>query len=155
MAKIVRWNPIREMAAMQSAMDRLFEDTWTTAASRNWPTQSLALDVHETENEYIVMADLPGLSADDIEVTLHEGVLNISGEVAKESVEDDKTRVHLQERFYGKFTRSLNLPQPINADAVEASFEKGVLKLTLPKAENAKPRTIKVNNVNMIEASNN
>lgn len=155
MAKIVRWNPIREMAAMQSAMDRLFEDTWSNAAGRNWPTQSLALDVHETENEYQIMADLPGLSAENIEVTLHEGVLNISGEVVKNTVDEDKTRVHLQERFYGKFSRSLNLPQPINADAVEASFDKGVLKLILPKAENAKPRTIKINNVNLIEPSNN
>lgn len=142
MARIVRWNPMREMAAMQSAMDRLMDDTWNNY-NDTLGGNMLALDVHENENGYIVTADLPGLEPDQIDITLHDNNLTISGEIVKqEQAEGVKTLV--TERSYGAFRRSINLPAAIDADAVEADYTNGVLTLTLPKSEAARPRQIAV-----------
>lgn len=145
MTTIIRWNPIREMAAMQSAMDRLFENTWRGVQ----PTVAgnmLPLDVYESDSAYTVSTTLPGLSIDQIQITLHENTLSISGEVAQP--EADNGRALVQERVYGKFSRSVNLPQPVDAEAVEATYENGVLTLSLPKTPNAQPRLIPVKTAN-------
>ena len=142
MSNVIRWNPFREIAEMQRQLDRVFDDTWSNFEPRlsgNW----LALDVTETEGEYKVVADMPGLTADDIHINLHDGVLNISGEVKREETKEED-RIVLQERVYGKFSRSVQLPLPVNADKVNASYDNGILTLTLPKAESAKPRQIQV-----------
>jgi HSP20 family protein len=154
MTTIVRWNPIREMAAMQSAMDRLFEETWRGAR----PTvagNALALDVYENDLAYVVHTSLPGVNADQINISFQDDVLTISGEVeqAKTSVEPN-TRVLVSERSYGKFSRSIRLAQAIDADKVEATYENGVLTLTLPKAPEAQPRLIPVK-TNGVKASAN
>ena len=145
MATIVRWNPVREMAAMQSAMDRLFENTWRNAQ----PTVAgnlLPLDVYESDAVYTVTTTLPGLNIDQIQITLHEGVLTISGELAEPNVENH--RALLQERAYGKFSRSVKLPELVDAERVEATYQNGVLTLTLPKTPNAQPRLIPVKATN-------
>ncbi|MBZ0286005.1 MAG: Hsp20/alpha crystallin family protein [Anaerolineae bacterium] len=142
MTTIVRWNPIREMAAMQSAMDRLFEQSWRGAQ----PTvagNALALDVYENDQAYLVHTSLPGVNADQINISFQDDVLTISGEVEQANVEQN-TRVLLSERSYGKFSRSIRLAQAIDADKVEATYENGVLSLTLPKAPEAQPRMIPV-----------
>lgn len=140
MTTIVRWNPFREMAAMQSAMDRIFDETWRTV--RGNADSTLALDVHETDGSYIIQTALPGANPDSIHVSVHEGVLTISTEIAQTPVENSRTL--LQERVYGKFTRSLRLPQMVDLDNVNAAFENGVLTLTLPKSPEAQPRQIPV-----------
>jgi HSP20 family protein len=145
MANIIRWNPLREMAAMQNAMDRLFDETW-----RSWPSQygemtggnALALDVHENDNNYVVTTALPGVQAENVNVKLHNDLLTIEGEIPQHEVEN--ARSLMQERVYGRFSRTLRLPQPVNRDAVEANFENGILTLTLPKSEQAQPRQIPV-----------
>jgi HSP20 family protein len=148
--RIVRWNPVRDMVAMQSAMDRLFEETWrgieTTAQN------SLALDVHENDQAYVVTAAVPGLGADDLNITLHEGTLTIAGEFTAPQA-DDNTRVLLNERDYGKFSRSIKLPQVIDVEAVEATYDNGILTLTLPKLPNAQPRQIPVRANGVISAN--
>jgi HSP20 family protein len=142
MATMIRWNPIREMAAMQSALDRMFEDNWR--AARGTATNStLALDVYETDQAYMVYAALPGANADNISVNLHEGVLTVAGEIAAPTPAEN-ARLHMQERTFGKFSRSLRMPQQIDANNVEAAFENGVLVLTLPKTPEAQPRQIPV-----------
>ena len=148
--RIVRWNPIRDMVTMQNAMDRFFEESWRSmeTASRN----NLALDVHETDQAYIVFASVPGLNADDLNITLHEGTLTIAGEFVTPHAEDN-TRVLLNERGYGEFSRSLNLPQTIDLDAVEALYDNGVLTLTLPKVPNAQPRQIAVRANGVVSAN--
>lgn len=146
MANIIRWNPLREMAAMQNAMDRLFDEAW-----RNWPSYfgetgtgagTLAVDVFENDSQYIVTAALPGVQAEQVNVKLHNDLLTIEGEIPQHTVEN--ARPLLQERVYGRFSRTLRLSQPVNRDAVEATFENGVLTLTLPKSEEAQPRQIPV-----------
>jgi HSP20 family protein len=140
MNTIVRWNPFREMAAMQSAMDRIFDETWRNV--RSGADSTLALDVHETDTSYIVQTTLPGANPDSIHVSVHDGVLTISSEITPTPVEN--TRTLIQERVYGKFTRSLRLPQMVDLDNVNAEFENGVLTLTLPKSPEAQPRQIPV-----------
>ncbi|MDE2818158.1 MAG: Hsp20/alpha crystallin family protein [Chloroflexota bacterium] len=103
----------------------------------------LALDVEENEERYIVRADLPGVSLEDISVNIHDDLLTISAETASES-QDESKRVLVRERRVGKFSRSLRFPVPVDGDNVEASFENGVLSVVVPKAEDAKPRQIPV-----------
>ncbi|MBZ0275641.1 MAG: Hsp20/alpha crystallin family protein [Anaerolineae bacterium] len=148
MSTIIRWNPFREMAAMQSAFDRVFEDNWRSLRpvweNANAGSFALALDVHEQDNGYTVTAELPGIPSENINVKLHDGILTISAEQTVENKQEEQGRVLLQERRYGKFSRSVRLPQPINTEQVEASYDNGVLTLTLPKAAEAQPRMIPV-----------
>ncbi|MCY4061225.1 MAG: Hsp20/alpha crystallin family protein [Chloroflexi bacterium] len=104
----------------------------------------LALDVEENANAYIVRANLPGISQDDISVNIHEDVLSVSAETAAEN-RDETSKMLIRERRFGRFSRSLRFPTNVDGDAVEASYENGVLSITLPKAEHVKPRQIPVN----------
>ncbi|MDZ4764782.1 MAG: Hsp20/alpha crystallin family protein [Chloroflexota bacterium] len=140
MATMVRWNPFREMAAMQSIIDHAFDEKWRTA--RATTDGSLALDVHETTTGYTVYAALPGANADNIQVNVNDGVLTISGEIAQPTVENSRTL--MLERTFGTFTRSIRLPQTVDLSGVEATFENGVLTLNLPKSPEAQPRQIPV-----------
>lgn len=153
MSIIIRRNPIRDMAAMQTAMDRLFEDAWRNFQPFAAGEGLLALDIHETDSNYTVVANLPGLTADAFSVTLHDGVLTISGELPQPQVVEGG-RVLMQERAFGKFSRSVSLPQPVDAEAVEANFENGVLALNLPKAAHAQPRQIAVKSGSVIRSNN-
>lgn len=152
MSTIIRWNPLREMATMQNAMDRLFEDAWRNMEP-NGARNVLALDVHDTDANYIITANLPGVDADNIDITLHNDVLTISAEVQKTEVAEG-VRPLVQERVYGKFIRSLNLAQPVNVEAIETTFENGVLTLTLPKSEEAQPRRIQVKRHGLLQNQN-
>lgn len=146
MSSIIRWNPFREMAAMQSAMDRLFDDAW-----RGWPTvsgmnlNSLAFDVHETDNAYTVTTALPGVKAEHINVKMQDGVLTVNAEIPQPETPEN-TRALMQERVWGHFSRSISLPQSVNSDQVEATYEDGILTLTLPKAPEAQPKLIAIKN---------
>ncbi len=153
--RITRWNPLREMVTMQTALDRIFEDTVRSmnddgnlVNSGHW----LALDVVEQNEAYIVEADVPGLLPDKIDITVQKRTLTISGEITREELSDD-SRELLRERVQGRFSRSITLPDPINVDDVEASYQDGVLTLTLPKAADAKPRQITVNSPQMFSAN--
>lgn len=155
---IVRWNPFREMANMQNAMDRLFEDAWRG----NWPTattwagfDSPALDIHETDSAYTVAVPLPGINPDDINVRMQDGTLTISGELPQPKVEDN-AKVVVQERYYGKFSRSVTLPAHVDASKVEATYDNGVLNLSLPKLPEAQPKQIavKVNGTKHLSSNN-
>ena len=146
MSSIIRWNPFREMATMQSAMDRMFEDVWrgnlptaTGWASFDTPT----LDIHETDTAYEVAVPLPGVKPEDINVRMQNGTLTISGELPQPKVEENR-KVVVQERYYGKFSRSVSLPQSIDANKVEATYDNGVLNLTLPKLPEAQPKQIAI-----------
>ncbi len=145
MSTIIRWNPVREMTAMQHAIDRLFEDNLRGA--RPATAHALPVDIYETDQAYILSTALPGVSPEEINVSLNDDVLTISGEVKQPTFEEqDKARALRFERAYGKFSRSLRLAQPIDSESIEAAYENGVLKLTLPKAPQAQPRVIPVRN---------
>jgi HSP20 family protein len=130
------WPAFGQVAGLQDELDRLFESPLTT-----W---SPALDVSEDKDNFVIRAELPGLKSEDINVSLHDGMLVISGERKFEKTEEG-VEVHRQERFHGKFQRALTLPEPIAADKVKADYKDGVLAVTLPKTEAAKPKKINVN----------
>ena len=109
---------------------------------------TLALDVYETDDAYTVVANVPGIAVDNIDIRLHDNVLSISAESIHENEAENQSRVLLQERSYGKFNRSLRFPVHVNHNAVEADYNNGVLTVTIPKAEEVKPRRIEVKNSN-------
>ena len=122
-------------------IDRVFEE-WTRGRNGN-NGFALALDVHESEDAYTINADVPGVNSENIDIRLHDDVLTISAETNYENKEE-RGNALLQERRYGKFSRSLRFPVHVQNDAVEAKFDNGVLTVTVPKAEEVKPRRIEV-----------
>jgi len=139
------WDPFREAVSLREAMNSLLQDSFVRPGGV--PAQSgltaLPLDVSETENEFVVKASLPGIKPDDVHITVHGDTLTIRGE---SKVEEEKKgeHWHIRERRSGVFQRSLSLSAPVDSDKAQADFEHGVLTLTLPKSESAKPRQIKV-----------
>ena len=144
MSTVIRWNPVREMAAMQSAIDRLFDDSWRTVRPASGGNV-LPLDVFETDLAYVVYSTLPSIDPDQIKVSLDDDILTISCEIPQLAfAEQEHARALLVERGYGKFNRSVRLGLPVESDKVEAAYENGVLKLSLPKAAQAQPKQIRV-----------
>jgi HSP20 family protein len=136
------------MISLRDAMDRLFEESFIRPHGK-WPllegeAQTLALDVSETDDSLVVETSLPGFDPDDVDVSIIGNTLTIKGETKHEEEKEEKGKYHYRERRYGAVQRSINLPVEVNADAAEATFEKGVLKLALPKVEQAKPKRIEL-----------
>jgi HSP20 family protein len=144
---VARWDPFRDLLSIQDEMNTLFNRAFGERApvegeqrQRMWAP---ALDIAEQKDAYLVTVELPGVKPGDLEITLEDGLLTIQGErhVVQESSEQQFHRV---ERRYGRFRRSITLPTQVKADAIEASFEDGLLTVRVPKAEEAKPRKIDV-----------
>lgn len=143
---ITRWNPMREMVTMQNMMDRLFEDWRPFFDEPRTTSQALALDVHEDEKNYLITTELPGIKSEDIHVRQEGEYLVIEGETRDESEteEGEGHRALIKERRFGRYSRRLRLPQDIDFEKAEATYQDGVLKLTLPKSEARQPRVIPV-----------
>ena len=146
MTTLTRWEPFRELTTMRDMMDRFFDEPFTrlpTLWEREPNTLSLALDVMENPENYVVKASVPGVKPEEIEITIDNNMLTIKGET-KEETEREEGNYHLRERRSGSFYRSVALPANVKADQIEAVNENGVLTLTLPKAEETKPKKIEV-----------
>ncbi len=102
------------------------------------------IDIREREHDYLVSADMPGVKKDNVDVQIENGVLTVTGEIERNSEEKEGERLLRQERYYGKYVRSLRLGKQINSDKIEASLKDGVLELTLPKAEEVKPKKVAI-----------
>jgi HSP20 family protein len=139
---LTRWDPFQEMLNLRRTVDRLFDNVST---DHEWqPTQwGLAVDVVENKDDFVVKASVPGINPDDLDVSYAEDTLTIKGET-KEDKEVNEKQYHLRERRYGSFARSIHLPTKIKGDAIEASYQSGVLTLRLPKAEEVKPKRIAI-----------
>lgn len=142
MSTLIRWEPAREMVTLREAMDRLFDDAFTRPLGMAG-FQSPAIDMYQTEDEVVVKASLPGMKADDVQISITGETLSIKGEF-KEKAETKEKAYHLREQRYGSFERTLGLPTEVVADKAKAEFEDGILTITLPKAEEVKPKTITV-----------
>lgn len=143
---MIRWQPWRETTTLRDAMDQLLEESFVRPArSRSAGTLEqpfrLPLDAYTTPEEIVIIASLPGLTPDEVDIALEGDTLTIRGQLRPplENVE-----YLFQERGFGSFSRTLTLNVPVEADKAEAVFENGVLTLTLPKAEETKPKVIKV-----------
>lgn len=152
MADIMRWDPFAEMASLRETMDRLFDEVrpWRYSSGNGSGTY-FPVDVLDTDEEVIVKASLPGVKPEDIDISVTGQILTLKGE-SKEEREEKEGSYYRRERRYGSFVRQLQLPTEVDPNKAEAVFEHGVLRLTLPKAEAMKPRTIKVHAKPMIES---
>jgi HSP20 family protein len=143
---IIRWDPFREMVTIRDKMNRLFEDVFTGRGEEKEMVASSwapSVDIYETENELILSAEVPGIEEKDIEIKVEDSTLTIRGErkFEKETKEENYHRI---ERSYGSFSRSFTLPNYVDQDKIQAEHENGVLKITMPKKMELKPRTVKI-----------
>jgi HSP20 family protein len=148
---LIRWEPVREINTIQSEMNRLFNTLFESpshagngtsggSSLRRWIP---AMDLVETDDDFVLRADLPGLSEEDVNIELEDNVLTISGE-RKAEHEERKEGYYRVERSSGSFSRSLTLPEGVDPDGVKASFDRGVLEVRVPKPEAKKPRKVAI-----------
>jgi HSP20 family protein len=145
---LIRWEPARELQTMQNEMNRLFNSFFDSRTPSNGGQPVMrrwipAMDVVETDDHYVLRADLPGISENDVKIELNDDVLTISGE--REAVHEERNDGYRRvERASGSFSRSLTLPEGVDADGIQASFESGVLEVRIPKPEQHKPRKVQI-----------
>jgi HSP20 family protein len=146
MASIIRYAPARRVSPAQAEINRFFNtffDSATPVAAARSRRFNPALDVVENEHDYVLRADLPGLSEEDVKIQVQDGVLTISGERKSEN-EERKDGYYRLERSFGSFRRSLTLPEGTDPQSVTATFERGVLEVHVPKPEEKTPQTIEI-----------
>ena len=145
MNSLIRWEPFGDLVSLRDAMDRLFEDSFvpTRRSSAALHSGQLAVDLFETDDSVVLKTGIAGISPDDIDITISGNVVTIKGETKAEH-ETEEGRYYRRELRYGSFQRSVTLPEIADPDAAEASYENGVLTLTLAKKAEAKPKQIKV-----------
>ena len=149
MVMLTRWDPAVESANLSQRMERLFDEVvgrglWRSAEER--PLRGAwvpAINILEKDDVMVISADLPGLRPEDVEVTVDQGALTIRGERQLEEAQEGET-YHRVERLYGMFERTFTLPNSIDVEKIEARFANGEMVLTLPKREEAKPRSVKI-----------
>ncbi len=154
---LIRWKPLRDVTAwhpvsdvtseftsMQREIDRLFDRFRGGMIDEGQTSTWLpAVDIVEKENDFLVSVELPGVDRNDVKITLQDDVLTVRGE-KKQEKEEKGENVHRVERCYGVFQRSFTLPSSLKSDKIEASYDKGVLTIQLPKVEEVKPKQIEV-----------
>jgi HSP20 family protein len=146
MSSLERWRQRSSVAPLGNALDRLFEDAVTSDPWGGARRSAIPIDLWETDEAFMLQASLPGLSAEDIHITIIDNQVTLRAEVkADESIADDQ--YVLRERRYGLLAREVILPTSVNSDEVEAEYEQGVLTLTMPKAEEERAKSIKVRSV--------
>jgi HSP20 family protein len=138
------WPSFDRFNSFRDELDRLFDLARPTRDSGLFSGWTPALDVHDDKDNFVVYVELPGMKKEDISISLHEGVLTVSGERKQES-ERKEGETFRSERYFGRFQRSVTLPAAVNGENVKASYKDGVLTIELPKVEEAKPRQIAVN----------
>lgn len=149
--RLAPWKPFRELETLRREMDRLFDDFF----GKDWPALrpvrelawkgsfTPAVDMYDKNDEIVIKAELPGLAKDDIALDLTEDSLTLSGEV-KRDAEANEADYYCSERAYGRFSRTIELPVKVKTDKAEAKLKDGILEIRLPKAEEAKPKQIKL-----------
>ncbi len=143
---ILRWNPAEELYSLRREMSRLMEDSWlptrfTQLVRPEERVMRLPLDAYTTDEELVITAAVPGLNPDDVAIVMEDDVLTIKGELRAPL---ENVTYLFQERPHGRFSRSVTVNVPVDADQAEAKFDKGVLTVTLPKLERARPKVIEV-----------
>lgn len=133
--------PWRDFLSLREAMDRLVEDAFQGSPTNGTAFSHLPVDVYETANEFVVQAALPGMRAEDLNLTWEDRHLVLSGELRPT---EQGATYYVRERRFGRFQRMISLPAPVQADQVDATLENGILTVRVPKAEEARPKQIKV-----------
>jgi HSP20 family protein len=144
--ELTTWRPFRELDKMRGEMDRLWDAFFEGRPRKNTMEEGEwlpSVDVSETKNDLVVKAELPGMDPKDIDISLSDGLLTIKGE-KKQEKEEKEENYHFIERSYGSFTRSVQLPREVKHENISASYKNGILKVVLPKSEEAKTKEIKI-----------
>ena len=148
---VIRWEPARELAALQNEMSRFMNQVWGTDTGGADPATWLpAVDVWETQDELILAFDLPGVGEDDLAIEVDDGTLTVSGERGR-NVDQETDRFYRFERRFGRFSRSITLPQGIDADSIQADVKNGVLEVRVPKPAERKPTRVSIGKQGTIE----
>jgi HSP20 family protein len=153
---LTRWDPAADFAAMRNVMDRLFDQSFPRLPFRNGEelgSASLSLDVIENGDTFVIKAAVPGVDPKDVEISVDEDVLTIRGEFNKQEESNDESYLRREIR-YGSFQRQLRLPPTVEPEKAEATFEHGMLKLSIPKKPEARARSIKITPQGVIDAAN-
>ena len=145
---IIRWDPFREMTQVQNQFNRLVDQVWGRQDRESWLP---AVDVYDRQDAVVLKAELAGMDPDDIQIEVEDNVLTLKGERKFEEKVDDE-RYYRVERRYGSFQRSLALPQGVKPEDISAGYEDGILTVTVPKAEEEKPKRIEVKARKTVEA---
>jgi HSP20 family protein len=142
---LVRIDPFRELAGLQDRVNRIFGDParFTNGQEPSWTSWSPAVDILEKGDNLVLRAELPGMNEKDIDVSVENGVLSLRGE-RKSNVEDKSENFHRTERYYGTFSRTFSLPTTVDVSKIHATYKDGILEVTLPKAETAKPKRVEI-----------
>ena len=142
---IIRWRPLGEVDSFRREMDRMFENFFGSGADvgESSLTWYPSVDIKETKDDFVLMAEVPGMAKDDIKINISENTLTVKGEKKEEKKEDDQN-YHRVERRYGTFQRSFTLPIQVQGNKVKAAYKDGVLTITLPKKEEVKPKEIPI-----------
>jgi HSP20 family protein len=144
MTLLERWDPFRTPAALEGQFNRMFHDLFGHSSQEsNLTSWAPAVDIYENEQELTVKADLPDVKPEDLDIRVENNILTIRGERKFEKKVDEKNYLRV-ERSYGSFSRSFSLANTVNTEAIKADYHNGVLTLTIPKREEAKPKQIKV-----------
>jgi HSP20 family protein len=142
-ASLTRFAPFRGVTSLQEQINRLFNEAFDHAEEGSLTPWAPAVDIYETEHELLVQADLPDIKPEDLDIRVENNILTIRGERKFEKKVDEKNYLRV-ERSYGSFSRSFSLANTVNPEAIQADYKDGVLALTIPKREQAKPKQIKV-----------
>ena len=143
MSNITRWEPFRDMVSMRKDMDRLIDQFFSMPTTEQTGWGLPMVDLYQTEEEIVVKVTLPGLDPKDLDIQVTGDILTIRGEVKQEETKEG-AKYHIREHRYQSFSRSLTLPSMVIADKANAEMKNGILTLTLPKAEESKPKVISV-----------
>lgn len=142
--EVSQWPAFNRLSSLRNELDRLFDLSLPSRDSSLFSGWTPALDVFDEKDHFVVNVELPGLKKEEIDLSFQEGVLSISGD-RKHTVENKDGQTFRSERYFGKFQRSVTLPAAVDSAKISASYKDGVLNVTLPKAEEAKPKQIAVN----------
>jgi HSP20 family protein len=140
---ISRWDPFRDLMSIQGELNRLFGRTYAGEGEGVRGPWAPAIDLYEDKERFVITLELPGIAPDDVDISVEDGTLTVSGERSFYE-ERDEANFHRVERRFGSFGRSLTLPSTADTDRIEASFDAGILTISIPKKEEAKPRKIQV-----------
>jgi len=143
MTDLMRWDPFEEMTSLRDAMNQLVAESFVRPYGMAGTFQP-AVDLYETENEYVVKVAAPGLKPNNFEITAQQNMLTIHGRTQEEEEKQEGARYHVREQRFGEFSRTIRFPTQVDADKVQASLTNGILTIHVPKAEAAKPKRITV-----------
>ena len=141
--KLVRWDPLQEFLAVSNRLDRTINDPFSRRTEDSFGAWTPPVDIFERQDHLVIRAEVPGIQKEDMDVRIENGVLTLHGE-RKEERDVKDANAHLTERVYGSFTRSFSLPTTVDATKVSAAYKDGVLEVTVPKIETAKPKKVEI-----------